>query len=362
MAAYSVHRIVRLMILVGVTALTPPASAEKYERQSELFVNGGAALSRSGDGAPHVPFTEPETGPPTVPGVSLAALQAPAADTSVVHAPEQPQDAPAQVIPEKYDSELTVEKLQAALKSGRRHHIPPRVLRPGMDGEALKTAIQDMMATQGAIPVFLRVGPKKEPQVCTSYNSNGLCVVAKKGATGDVVIPWSDLGTKIVIVGFEYLGKPEGFVPRIISDAEQVTLSSVIPPKKQPPVSPIEVTEEENRARADMNARRARAGLGPLEFDPTLRKASVFWAGEMGNTGKFVHDGYLARVDPSRTKSLAENIAWIPGTLGNAMQAWWNSKGHRDNMMSPQFKKVGFGWVEDPRNPGYKYWVTKFSS
>ncbi|WP_091203838.1 CAP domain-containing protein [Oribacterium sp. WCC10] len=46
-------------------------------------------------------------------------------------------------------------------------------------------------------------------------------------------------------------------------------------------------------------------------------------------------------------------------TVLHATNAWYNSHGHRKNMLLPEYTKIGVGMYEDH---GERYWVQLFSN
>ena len=120
----------------------------------------------------------------------------------------------------------------------------------------------------------------------------------------------------------------------------------------------------ENDMLRTLNSYRAQVGVAPVQMTETLnnlasvraKELSVYyndkhirpngteWYTVLDNNGvNFVHAG--------------ENIAYGQPTSGEIMTAWYNSKGHRDNMQNSKYKSVGFGCYS---NNGTKYWVQIF--
>jgi uncharacterized protein YkwD len=101
-----------------------------------------------------------------------------------------------------------------------------------------------------------------------------------------------------------------------------------------------------------VNTERARAGLHLLAFDNTLRDAARAHSKDMFERGYFSHytpEGLspFDRMDDFDIEySFAgENLALAPST-DLAMQGLMNSPGHRRNILSPHFKKVGIGVID----------------
>jgi len=114
-----------------------------------------------------------------------------------------------------------------------------------------------------------------------------------------------------------------------------------------------------------VNKERAEAGLAPLALDEKLNEAAKVRAQEI--TSNFSHtrpDG----TDPFTVlqeygcsyMSAGENIAAGQSTPAEVVESWMNSEGHRANILSPDFTKLGVGYCQV--NSGYKYyWVQLFT-
>ena len=105
-----------------------------------------------------------------------------------------------------------------------------------------------------------------------------------------------------------------------------------------------------------VNAERARRGLGALRVSAELNRAARIRASEI--TRKFSH----TRPDgtPWRTVSSAaygENIAMGQRTADKVMAAWMTSSGHRANILRPSYGSIGVCAVV---SGGVTYWVQLF--
>jgi uncharacterized protein YkwD len=107
-----------------------------------------------------------------------------------------------------------------------------------------------------------------------------------------------------------------------------------------------------------LNDERRQAGRRPLRLNETLSTAAERHARDMAEKGYFDHDspdgrsfldrikaaGYLSGRISSWT--VGENIAWGSGSLGtpaSIVEAWMESPGHRRNILSADFREIGFG-------------------
>lgn len=99
-----------------------------------------------------------------------------------------------------------------------------------------------------------------------------------------------------------------------------------------------------------MNEKRTEAGLQPLSLDTTLQSVARYKSDHM------IQNGYFSHTNPDGTKwsnwlqdigykynTTAENIAYNTNDPVELFNQWWNSSGHRENMMNPSYTKVGIG-------------------
>ena len=126
-------------------------------------------------------------------------------------------------------------------------------------------------------------------------------------------------------------------------------LSNIPQPTVQPkPADVFALFPVEERLATLTNAQRARYGLHPLKVDVSLMKTARNHAIWMSSTGNFRHTSI----------GVGENIAMGQPTTGSAMQAWMNSSGHRANILSRRYTRLGVaGYVG--RN-GAIYWCQQF--
>lgn len=111
-----------------------------------------------------------------------------------------------------------------------------------------------------------------------------------------------------------------------------------------------------------VNKERAKAGVNKLEMDATLQKAAAKRAKEL--KALFSHsrpDGSLCFtvLDEYNISNMAagENIAMGQTTPESVMNSWMNSPGHKANILSGNFTKIGVGCYQ---YNGILYWVQLF--
>jgi len=135
----------------------------------------------------------------------------------------------------------------------------------------------------------------------------------------------------------------------------------------EPPVDPATL---EAGVFAGINAQRAAAGLPSLQLGPDL----VMVAGERSTD--MAQRGYLSHVSPTgetfsslmRSQGVAcswcgENIAYnnytADRTVAVVLTSWMASPGHRDNILNPNFSRVGVGVALG--GSGVKYYTAVFA-
>ncbi|MCY9510386.1 CAP domain-containing protein [Paenibacillus larvae] len=108
-----------------------------------------------------------------------------------------------------------------------------------------------------------------------------------------------------------------------------------------------------------VNKERAKEGLKPLTTDAKLTTVALDKAKDMYNNHYFDHNSptYGSPFDMMKQYGVrysyaGENIAKGQRTPQEVMKSWMNSSGHRKNIMSANFTKIGVGyyngeWVQE---------------
>jgi uncharacterized YkwD family protein/spore coat assembly protein SafA len=108
-----------------------------------------------------------------------------------------------------------------------------------------------------------------------------------------------------------------------------------------------------------VNKERAKAGLKPLVKDSALSKMALDKAKDMHYNNYFSHTSptYGSPFDMMKSYGIrfsyaGENIAMGQRTPQEVMNAWMNSQGHRQNILSRNFTTIGVGyfngkWVQE---------------
>ena len=183
-------------------------------------------------------------------------------------------------------------------------------------------------------------------------------------------------------------GKENTNIIEEVQNVEQVITTPIIENENQvnqESNKSKEFTEEEIRAMEEevvklVNEERAKHNLQPLEIDEILMKLSREKSEDMYTNNYFSHisEKLGAPADVIRSNGLeftwmGENIAKGQTTPSEVVQGWMNSKGHRENILSPNAKYIGvgyFGGIQDIQVNSYKgseikkdyvpYWTQQF--
>lgn len=115
-----------------------------------------------------------------------------------------------------------------------------------------------------------------------------------------------------------------------------------------------------------VNIEREREGLEPVELDSELCRLSHIRANE--TIEYFSHDRpngdpwyMLLREENIKYHIAGENIAAGYPAADRVVTAWMNSDGHRANIMTPGFRKMGLGYVYAPGTVYEHYWDQIFT-
>ena len=117
------------------------------------------------------------------------------------------------------------------------------------------------------------------------------------------------------------------------------------------------------------NAERAKAGLQPLEVNDNLMQAAQGYAGVLAPGPCFEHDcppvpslkDRVAIAGYGEWERIGENIAAGDRTAEAVVAGWMTSKGHRENILKPEYREIGVGFLYGPGKYG-TYWVQVFGT
>jgi uncharacterized YkwD family protein len=131
------------------------------------------------------------------------------------------------------------------------------------------------------------------------------------------------------------------------------------PSNPKPTVSTTSVTSYATQVVSLVNKERANAGLSSLASDSALTSMALVKAKDMYNNNYFSHTSptygspfAMMTAFGIKYSYAGENIAKGQRTPQEVMTAWMNSAGHRQNILSPNFAKIGVAyyngeWVQE---------------
>lgn len=128
------------------------------------------------------------------------------------------------------------------------------------------------------------------------------------------------------------------------------------------PSLPASTKSFEERVIELTNQKRVGAGLKPLTANWELSRVARYKSQDMVDKKYFSHTSptYGSPFDMMKKfgisyRAAGENIAYGQRTPEAVVDAWWNSPGHKANMMNPNFTQIGVGYVANGN-----YWTQMF--
>lgn len=114
-----------------------------------------------------------------------------------------------------------------------------------------------------------------------------------------------------------------------------------------------------------VNAERAKAGVAPLTLDSSISNVARTKSQDMATNNYFAHTsptygsaGSMLSQFGVKYSAWGENIASGQKTPQQVVTAWMNSQGHRENILSSTFTKIGVGYATNSK--GVAYWTQMF--
>ena len=112
---------------------------------------------------------------------------------------------------------------------------------------------------------------------------------------------------------------------------------------------------------AEVNSLRVSHGVHGLERSPVIDNAALEHSAMMAEQGQISHDGWLELILAAwQGTSYAQNIALFGNDVAGLVNGWYNSPGHRDNLIADKFTYTGYSCVIDPA--GRMYWTHYFTN
>jgi uncharacterized YkwD family protein len=115
-----------------------------------------------------------------------------------------------------------------------------------------------------------------------------------------------------------------------------------------------------------VNVERQKVGLQPLTLNSEISNVARAKSKDMADNNYFAHQsptygsaGDMLTKFGIRWSAWGENLASGQRTPESVVTAWMNSEGHRANIMSPNFSRIGVGYVTN--SGGTPYWTQVFA-
>jgi uncharacterized protein YkwD len=125
------------------------------------------------------------------------------------------------------------------------------------------------------------------------------------------------------------------------------TTTTTVPDPTVPPVDPGQRLEgAAAESLAFVNQRRSENGLPALEVDPDLTAMAEGWANQIAANQDLRHNPNLAEQAPDEYLAVGENVGYAPSSSA-IDTGWWESDGHRENILRSSFDAIGIAFVVD---------------
>ena len=146
--------------------------------------------------------------------------------------------------------------------------------------------------------------------------------------------------------------------PRLLAAAAVLAAAAAFVPAQAFPAgsagSAASMAELQNGVLQQLNVIRRQHGLVPLSVSPELSAAARQHTAEMLSDGYFAHESadgsaFWQRIErfyphvKSGYWSVAENLLWSGGSIDakEALDLWMASPGHRENILTPEYRQIG---------------------
>ncbi|MEN6314845.1 MAG: SafA/ExsA family spore coat assembly protein [Clostridiaceae bacterium] len=154
-------------------------------------------------------------------------------------------------------------------------------------------------------------------------------------------------------------------ISEIISANPQIKNPALIYPGQKITIPTVTSTTQENEVIRLVNIERSKAGLQQLTMNWQLCRVARYKSADMASKGYFSHTSptygtpfQMMESFGLRFSAAGENIAYGQRTPAEVMNAWMNSPGHRNNILSRSFTEIGVGLAKNKN--GVCYWTQQF--
>lgn len=183
---------------------------------------------------------------------------------------------------------------------------------------------------------------------------------AKPATTPAVTQPATPVATKPAATA------PAATTPVATKPATQTTAPSTAATTPSNTVSSSNLSYEQKVAEL-VNIERQKAGLSALTFDQSVSNVARTKSKDMAANNYFAHQsptygsaGDMLTRFGIKWSAWGENIASGQKTPEAVVTAWMNSPGHRANILSTNFSKIGVGYAVNSN--GTPYWTQIFTN
>lgn len=149
------------------------------------------------------------------------------------------------------------------------------------------------------------------------------------------------------------------------SDNTQLTEQENIQTNKT--TAPTSKSNYEQKVVELVNVERQKVGLPSLSFDSAISNVARAKSKDMADNNYFAHQsptygsaGDMLKQNGINYSAWGENIAKGQRSPEEVVNAWMNSEGHKANILSPNFSKLGVGYVTN--STGTPYWTQMFTN
>jgi uncharacterized YkwD family protein len=184
----------------------------------------------------------------------------------------------------------------------------------------------------------------------------------KTGAKPQCGATEQDNGTTKAFVTTPAASEPAASAPQTTAPAVTTKPTTTAPSMGTPAAEPSDNLSFEKKVAELVNAERAKHGLAPLTLSAELSDIARIKSQDMRDNNYFSHTSPVFGSTFSLLKShgisyraAGENIAKGYKTPEAVMDGWMNSPGHRANILSAKYTKIGVGYVA-----GGNYWTQVF--
>ncbi|MFG6105612.1 CAP domain-containing protein [Leptothoe sp. EHU-05/26/07-4] len=129
------------------------------------------------------------------------------------------------------------------------------------------------------------------------------------------------------------------------------------------------LNEKQSKLLRLMNDARRERGLAPLAFSSSLQRAAQAHVDDIvAHNNRPTHTGSDGSSMSERVQRenysyryLGENVAAGYSSAEDTFEQWMNSRGHRENILNPNFSEAGVGYyINAPGTTYGHYWVLVF--